>query len=502
MSLLDRLVDAVKQLTPKGQTAERAVKGVFWVMSQNLFGRLLQLSLLVILARFIGPTGIGLIGIALLVLSALRKFTEIGLNAALIHDKDENVDHYLDTVWVLEVGRGLFIGGVVFAAAPLIASFFSEPNATDVIRVMALSPVLFGLRNPGVIYFQKNLEFHKQFLYQVGTQIVRFVVGIGAVLVSPTVWAYVAAFLVADLTRTLFSYLIHEYRPWPRFDRSAASELVDYGKWITGSSIVYFLYSQGDDAFVGWFLTPAALAFYQYGYRFSNAPATEFSQVVSNVMFPTFSKMQDDTDRLRSAFLETLRMTSLVAFPAAAGIAAVAPSFVHAFLGEEWQPMVLAMQILAVYGLLRAVGKTFGPVWKAIGRPDIITKMGALQVVIIAALIYPLTSAFGIAGTALTITGVYLFPVMFLDVYIMKDILETSFARIAYEFLYPLLASAFMFACVWFVHLELAVVPLVEFFALIVVGIVAYVGAVLALESRFEWGIRQDVHTVVANVRK
>jgi PST family polysaccharide transporter/lipopolysaccharide exporter len=502
MSLRDQITDAVRQLTPTGGTAERAVKGFVWVMGQNVFGRVLQLSLLVILARFIGPTGIGLIGIALLVLSGLRKFTDIGLNAALIYDRDDNVDHYLDTVWVLEIGRGLLITVVVFLTAPLISSFFSEPNATDIIRVMSLSPLLYGLRNPGVVYFQKELEFHKQFLYQVGTQIVRFVVGIGAVLVTPTAWAYVVAFLVADAARTLFSYGIHEYRPWPRFDLDAARNLIDYGKWVTGSSIVYFLYSEGDDAFVGWLLSPAALAFYQYGYRFSNAPATEFSQVLSNVMFPALSQMQDDTDRLRNAFLETLRMTSFIAFPAALGIAAIAPSFVRAFLGEQWAPMILAMQILAIYGLLRAVGKTFSPVWRAVGRPDIATKLGVVRLVLIAILIYPLTTEFGIAGTALTVTLVSIFPLTVIDMYITKDIIDTTFLRIAYEFLYPSVASAFMFGCVWAVHLEVTTAPIIEFVLLIVVGIVTYVGAVAALESQFEWGIRQNVQTVVTNVQK
>jgi PST family polysaccharide transporter/lipopolysaccharide exporter len=282
----------------------------------------------------------------------------------------------------------------------------------------------------------------------------------------------------------------------------AARNLIDYGKWVTGSSIVYFLYSEGDDAFVGWLLSPAALAFYQYGYRFSNAPATEFSQVLSNVMFPALSQMQDDTDRLRNAFLETLRMTSFIAFPAALGIAAIAPSFVRAFLGEQWAPMILAMQILAIYGLLRAVGKTFSPVWRAVGRPDIATKLGVVRLVLIAILIYPLTTEFGIAGTALTVTLVSIFPLTVIDMYITKDIIDTTFLRIAYEFLYPSVASAFMFGCVWAVHLEVTTAPIIEFVLLIVVGIVTYVGAVAALESQFEWGIRQNVQTVVTNVQK
>jgi PST family polysaccharide transporter/lipopolysaccharide exporter len=498
---LDKLRALVRQLTPGGDTSERVVKSAIWLLGQNAVGRLIQLSMLIILAQLIGPREIGLMGIALLGLNAMKRFTDIGLNAALIQQKDDDVDSYLNTVWILEIGRGALIALVLVAAAPFVASLFDTPRATDLLRAVALSPLIIGLKNPGVVYFQKNLEFHKQFVYRMGGEIAQFFVAVGWALVWPTAWAFVAGFLAADVVRLAASYFIHGYRPWPEFDRSAAFELVDYGKYITGTAILYFLYSEGDDAFVGWMLSPVALGFYQYGYRFSNAPATEISQVVSGVMFPAFSKLQEDTALLRDAFLKTVRLTSFLAFPMAAGIAVVAPSFVRAFLGSEWTPTVLAMQILAVYGLLRAIGKTFSPVWKAIGRPDYAMKLSLLRVVLVALFIYPATARYGIAGTAAVVTGVYVFPMMPLDLYLIVHSVETTYARLAHEFLYPAVASLVMAAGVWYLHLAVELEPILEFGLLVVVGVVLYTVAALLLELRFDWGIRQNFETILASVR-
>jgi PST family polysaccharide transporter/lipopolysaccharide exporter len=501
MSIREKLLSTVRQLTPSGGRTERVVKSAIWLLSQNAVGRILQLVTLIILARLIGPAEVGLMGIALLALAAVNKFTNIGLNAALIQQAEENVDEYLNTTWILEIGRGVLIAGVLVLAAPLIASVFNESRATDVIRVIALSPILLGLRNPGVVYFRKNLDFHKQFMYKIGTELIRAAVTIGYVLVSPTVWAYVVGFIAADLSQTLLSYVLHGYRPWPRFDTESAKELVDYGKWITGTSILHFLYSEGDDAVVGWLVSPAALAFYRYGYRFSNAPATELGQVVASVMFPAFSKIQDDSDTLRKTFLQSLQMTSFVSFPAAFGIAAVAPTFVRAFLGEDWTLMIIPMQILAFYGLLSAIGQTFGPLCKALGRPDYVTKLSALRVAILAVLVIPVTSEYGVVGTAALVTGVYLFVMMPLDLYIIATLLEMKVTTIASEFVYPLAASALMGAAVYQLQSMLAINPIVEFLLLIGAGVVVYALVTLFLDSLFDWGITYHLRRVVANVK-
>jgi PST family polysaccharide transporter/lipopolysaccharide exporter len=496
-----RLTELVKRLTPTGSSGSQVVKSLAWIGTQNAVNRGILLLMLIVLARLIGPEELGLVGIALLTLSGLKKFTNIGLNSALIQHEDEYVDGYLDTVWLLEIGRGVIVAGGMVLASPVIASLFGEPRAELLLQVIAISPILFSLKNPGVVYFDKHLDFHKEFVYQLGGTVIRAVISIGYALVEPTAWAFVAGFLSADAAKFVLSYVIDDYRPWFNFDREAAEELIDYGKWMTGSSILLFLNTEGDDAFVGWLLGPAALGFYQYAYRLSNAPATEVTQMISRVMFPAFSKLQNNTQRLRYAFLNTLRMTSFVSFPAAFGIAAVAPTFVRAFLGPEWTEMILAMQILAAYGLLRSINKTFGPVWKATGRPDILAKLGALRLILIVGLIYPLTTRFGIAGTALTVTVIYVFPMMPIGIFVLKRSIETTYRQLLYEFAYPLIASVVMFSGVWFVYLNLDIAPILKFGVLVATGIVLYVASVFVIEVQFDWGIRQNITTVVSNIK-
>jgi PST family polysaccharide transporter/lipopolysaccharide exporter len=505
--VVSRLRDLLSRLIPSGGTTERVVKGAIWAMGQNAFGRILQLAMLVVLARLIGPKQIGLVGVALLALSGVQKFTDVGLNAALVQDENENVDEHLNTVWILEMARGLLIFSVLYVAAPFIASVLSDDmlaETTMLIRVIGLSPLLLGFRNPGMVYFQKNLDFHKQFVYRVGGDIATVVVAIGWALVEPTAMSLAAGYVAADVIRLGGSYLLHEYRPNLSFSRESAGKLINYGKWITGSSILYFLYSEGDDAFVSAFLGTAPLAFYQYAYRFSNAPATELTSVISSVMFPAFSKLQNDTAQLRDAFKKTLRVNAFISAPVAFGIAVVTPDFVLVFLGEQWTAMILPMQILAVYGFLRALGQTFGPIWKATGRPDILAKLGGLRVLLIAVTIYPVTVTwgYGIAGTAAVVTAIYIFPMMPLDIYLASSMLNVSPWETVREMGYPVVASAVMAGVVWYVDSALQLPSIAELVINIAVGAVVYVAMVALIERWFHWGISSNIRGIVASARR
>ena len=369
--MIDKLKGILQRLLPYGDDVmEQAVKSGVWVGVMNVTERGLELLLLVIVASLISPRAFGLMGIALLILSSLKKFSELGVKDALIQAEEDNVDEELNTAWTIETVRGVVISVILFFGAPYISSLFAEPAATGVVRVIALSPLIVGLRNPAVVYFKKSLDFHKEFVYRVSGASAYFLVTVGWALFDPSVYALIFGYLAGDLTRFVVSYLAHDFRPWPEFDLDLAKQRLGFGKWITGNSILYFLYSKGDDAFVGWALMASALGFYQLAYRLSNAPATEITHTISSVTFSAYSKVQSNVEKLRSGYLQTLRMTTLLSFPAAIGIVAVAPAFIRAFFTPAWQPMVPVMQLLALYGLMRSMGATMGPVWKAIGRPD------------------------------------------------------------------------------------------------------------------------------------
>lgn len=138
-------------------------------------------------------------------------------------------------------------------------------------------------------------------------------------------------------------------------------------------------------------------------YTLSNLPATDLTHVISQVTFPTFSKLQEDLPRLREAYLKVLQLIAFLSFPLTAGIFLFAYDFIEIFLGAKWIPMVPAVQVLVLAALVRSIGATTGPIFYATGKPRIDTFWQVIRLSILLLLIYPLTIRWHILGASLAV---------------------------------------------------------------------------------------------------
>lgn len=393
----------VTNLKEPGQTlSQHTVRGGFWVFSLRIVQQIFGLSRLVILARILAPHDFGLMGIALLTMATLETFSQTGFQQALIQKKVD-IRPYLDSAWTVLILRGFVLFAILYLIAPYVAVFFNVPEAKPIIQVIGFSVFLQAFTNIGVIYFQKELEFNKEFIYQFAGTLADFIVAVSAVLILRNVWALVFGLLAGNAARCFVSYLIHPYRPHLSSDLGKAKELFGFGKWVLASSILVFLITQGDDIFVGKYLGVAALGFYQMAYRISNMPATEITHVISQVASPAYSKLQNNIPKLREAYLRVLQLTAFLSFPIAGLIFVLAPDFTQIFLGEKWMPMVPAMRVLVFAGLVRSIAATAGYIFYSVGRPKIDTRLQIIRLFVLAVLIYPFTVKWGILGTSFVV---------------------------------------------------------------------------------------------------
>jgi O-antigen/teichoic acid export membrane protein len=112
--------------------------------------------------------------------------------------------------------------------------------------------------------------------------------------------------------------------------------------------------------------------------------------VAGEVLFPAYARVKDDRARLRSGYLFSMRLLSLMALPAYAGLWIVAPDFAYEFLGgDKWMPAIPALKVLILMGVVRSFGGMGGVLRKAVGRVDVTAVLTFVFVMGIAALLVP-----------------------------------------------------------------------------------------------------------------
>lgn len=478
----------------KQTLSQKVARSGIWAFTLRIIERSFSLIKLIILARILAPSDFGLMGVALLTMATLEAFSQTGFQQALIQKKDD-IKAYLDTVWTVLILRGVLLFIILYLIAPYAAVFFKAPQARFIIQVMGISLLLEVFTNIGVIYFQKELEFNKQFIYQLSGTLADFIVAISAALILRNTWALVFGFFAGNVARFIVSYLIHPFRPHINFDLVKTRELFGFGKWVFGSSVLVFLLIQGDDIFVGKILGVTLLGFYQMAYKFSNIPATEYSHLIATVIFPAYSKLQHNLSKLREAYFKVLQLTGLISIPLAGGILILGQDFTTIFLGEKWLPMVPAMQILALFGMFRAIGATTGAVFLAIGRPEIRTKIQSAQLILLAFLIYPFTMQWGILGTAIAVT-IYASLFNLVAVYKVLNFVKGSY-KLPIKFLGLPLISTFIMAFFIFVLKTYIfnITGIFSFFIFVIIGAFIYLVITQLFDLFFNYGSKHLIQT-------
>lgn len=436
--------------SPPQGLRSRVLHSGIWAFSLNFLSRASTLLKTVIAARVLAPDAFGIYGLGLVVMMALQTISDLGFDKALIQHKEEEVDTLLETAWTVRILQGAFVSIALVGGAPFVARLFSEPALVGVLQAFAVVPLLQGISNPSVIYFQKDLTFHKEFMYKYSGNISNAVVAVVLVFWIGNLWALVLGLIAGNAVKFIASYLLTDEVPGVGFSRADASQLFGFGKWLYGSVLLMFLIQSGDDLFVGWLLTATALGFYRLAFQFGNAPATEVSNVIQSVIFPAFSKLQNDEARLRKAFEQLLVVIYVVTVPMTVGIILVAPSFTRVVLGEKWIPMIPILQLMAVGGLLRAVITIGGGLFRGYGTPESEFRMNVVRFAVIVVTIFPLSNRLGVLGVVISVT---LGLVVSIPVFVVKTRVITG-VRYGYflrSLAAPALAVSVMAVTVWLV---------------------------------------------------
>jgi len=357
------------------------------------------------------------------------------------------------------------------------------------LRVISISLVFQGLRNIGVVYFRKNLDFKKQFVLEIVPQLANICVVIPLAFFLKNVWALVWASLTTTVVTCFVSYIMHLYRPSLDFNIKRAKNLLNFGKWILGTSIIVMIREQGLTMFVGKFLGIPILGFYNRAGMFSAKIFQQLSEIVWKVGYPAYSQLQNNPERFKQAYLKTLQLLTFIGIPMAGGLFVLSGDFVHLFLTDKWLPIVPLMQILCLMVILNFINTPAGIVFQASGRPSIGTKISVLGVIILAIIVYPLTTRWGAIGAveSLFLSALIPSPIVW---YMTIKVMRGTFGEFLKPVLISLINTGIMISVILLIKNSIVVgVSLSGFFGLVFVGMFVYGATALFFDGCVDYGM-------------
>lgn len=377
----------------------RALKGVTWITLLRGLTRIITFVRLAVLGRLLTPTQFGYYGLASLLLSLLEILTETGINIFLVQEKG-SIKEYINSAWVVSIIRGVLLSLVILISAPFLATYFESPEAYSVIALIAIVPFIRGFINPAIIIYQKDLLFQKEFLLRTTLFFIDVVVSIIFGFITKNATAFVYGIIASTIVEVFLSYIL--LSDWPRFriEIKKVKHVIARGWWVTLSGIFSYFADNGDNLVVGKVLGSASLGIYQVAYKFSTLPISEITIVVNQVIFPVYSKFSDDRKRLWNAFVKVTISNFFGALILGGIIYFFAEPILLFFMGNQWVAAVPAVQVLAIFGIIRTIFGSFSALFLSVGKQNYVAWMTFARTFILLIAVVPLVTQFGMVGAA------------------------------------------------------------------------------------------------------
>ncbi len=351
------------------------VSGVRWMSINQVGVQIIRLVVQLAMARILEPRAFGLMVMALVVLSFLEILRGFGTGMAVVQ-RDHVDQGLLSSVFFFNLGLGVAITGLLALLAPLVSAGYGDSALTPVLQVIGLSLFVLSAGDLQQWLLRRDLRFAPVAAANIIGTLVNGVSSIVLGVLGAGVWSLVVGNVAGYTMTTVIVWFASPWRPNAHFSFTDIRQLLGFSANLSAFNVFNFFLLNGDKIIVGRFLGAGPLGFYGMAQRVLMYPVTSVLTSLQEVMFAGLSRIKDDHAEVRRIYFRACAVCAMLCFPAMAVLAVVADNLVHVVLGEQWDPLVPLIQILAPIGGIQAVSFSTGTIFESQGRTDLYLRWG------------------------------------------------------------------------------------------------------------------------------
>ncbi|KHD07592.1 hypothetical protein PN36_20165 [Candidatus Thiomargarita nelsonii] len=373
----------------------------------QLIAQLLMFVRNIILARMLTPEDMGIAATFAITISLLEMSSNLGVEMLLVQAPDGDDPQLQAVSHLFQVCRGLLMGAIILALAPIIARMFDTPQAVWAFQYVAIVPVLQGFMHLDWKRVQRNLTFIPSVIVEIAPQAIITLAAWPLVILFGDYSAILWMVIIQALIILLASHFVAKRNYQVSWNRVSASRLFAFGWPLLINGLLMFGVLQGDRLIVGTAYTMAELGVFSVAFALVIMIAMTLAKLASALLLPLFS--QADPETLRRYFRLSVQILALIGGVVALPLILFGGSLIVILYGEQYTS---ATEFIAWMGVLLAV-RTFRlvPTIAAMAKGDTKNSMianmfrtiGVLLAVVAAWLALPIASIIicGVVGELL-----------------------------------------------------------------------------------------------------
>jgi peptidoglycan/LPS O-acetylase OafA/YrhL/O-antigen/teichoic acid export membrane protein len=353
-----------------------AARGIAWKIAAEAITQVTRLVVLLLLAHLLVPAEFGIASIVIAFAIFVPLFADLGLGAALIQAPTlTEVDR--STVFWTSLPLGLSFMALGISLSWPLAAIYGEPSLQPMFAAFSVCFLLGSLTSVPSALLIRAMHFRALEIRVIVGTLFGAAVAVALAFDGFGAWAIVGGEIANRAISLVTIWLQSHWRPKMVFSRRKLREQFAYGGTLFGAFLLLQFSQTTQSLMVGRFLGASALGRLTLSQTLVYLPFNRIAGPIQEVMFPAFSRMQDEPTRILAALNRINQVLAAIAFPTLTGLAILAPEFTAIVLGSKWAGTEDVIRALALAGMALALQRVNYSVLSARGYTRSILRVGA-----------------------------------------------------------------------------------------------------------------------------
>jgi O-antigen/teichoic acid export membrane protein len=334
------------------------------------FSQSMRLLSNLVLTRLLFPEAFGLMALVSVFMMGLVMFSDVGIGPAISRSTRGDDPVFLDTIWTVQILRGvvMFLTGCLMAYP--ISVFYDEPLLLGMLILASVQFLVLGVMPTRRETANRHLALGLVTVLEMSAQVVGLVIIVGLAFWLKSVWALVIGAVIGSFAQvTLMTLFLPGYRNKVRLESKSLHEVIHFGKWIFLSTIFGFLLVQGDKLILGKYLALDLFGIYNIGFFLGSFPMMLGMMVVSRVLIPVYRDCPPSTSRQNFLRLRKMRVLVTSGLLLLMGsLAFVGPWLVDLMYDDRYLSAGAVLVLIACINIPVVIGLTYDQAALAAGE--------------------------------------------------------------------------------------------------------------------------------------
>ncbi len=481
---------------------KQLASGVFYNAIAKYTGVLISIVITGILSRLLTPEDYGTVVPITVLITFFTILGDIGIGPAIIQSKElskEEINSLFS--FTVFVGGGLSVF-IFFKFLVNCKKFMIQVYSSFYVSYFLLPCSFLVLTWSLMLYYLRPDYLSILAIRSLVVQTVAGTIAIIAAYWGAGVYALVIQTLISSICFFFISYMKNPLKLcFRKIEWSALGKIRDFSSYQFLFDILNYFSVNLDKLLISKYIGVNQLGYYDKSYKLMQMPMQNIPFIITPVMHPIFSEMQNDLNKMCIYYSKVVRFLAFVGFPLSILLFFSGKELIYIVFGTQWEASVPAFKILVLSVGFQIILSTSGSIFQSAGVTKLLFLSGVLSTIVIVIAVMIGLLFFGTIE-AVSFSLLCAFIINFFQAYIIMycKLFRIGLKIFIKNLLSPLLLTAILAGILFFI--TLSTTQLDNFSSLFIKGSMACIISVVYIQFTGEYNFilkAKDIMTKFLN---